>query len=288
MQVRDFLVRAHLSTGFNQNYMQRLVTFLKKTHHLPNQEEMELIISKMSPQKQVRFLTEFYGFESQKRSAENRQFAPFVTIFDDNYPTLLKESNQAPAVLFYRGNLSLTESFSLGVVGARQATSYGKQSLEELLPTVVAAKITTVSGLARGIDGLAHQITLDCGGQTIAVIGTGLDGYYPRQNARLQEMVAQKGLLLSEYGLGTPSLPYHFPQRNRIIAGLSQTLLVVEAQKRSGSLITANMAADDNRTVLAIPGQITTGNSDGCNELILAGAKPILSAKDILEEYQNW
>ena len=286
MKVRDFLIRAHLSAGFNQNYMKRLVEFLQVKKHLPDKEELDLIITKMSAHTKQRFLEEFNGEVSQKRLLANRDFAPIVTIFDENYPQLLKEASQPPAVLFYRGNLDLVNHYCLGVVGARKSTAYGANVLRQLMPDILRDDLTTVSGLAAGIDGLTHQLTLANHGHTIGVIGTGLDRAYPKRKYPLQEEVAQKGLLLTEYGLGDAPKAYHFPARNRIIAGLSQAVLVVEAKKRSGSLITANLALEDNRSVLAVPGSISADNSDGCNELISAGAKPVLSAKDILEEYQ--
>lgn len=141
-----------------------------------------------------------------------------------------------------------------------------------------------MSGLARGVDGAAHRLTLKHAGKAIAVIGNGLDRIYPRENTDLQNMIMHSGLLLTEYPLGTAPLPFHFPERNRIIAGLSTACLVVEARQKSGSLITANIAVQENRNVLAVPGSILQPLSKGCNELIAQGARPALDASDILEE----
>ena len=164
-------------------------------------------------------------------------------------------------------------------------TSYGEGVLRGLLPTMVDHNLTIVSGLAAGVDGLSHQLTLEHHGKTIAVIGCGLDLVYPRQHKKLQQQVMQHGLVLSEYGLGEAPLAFHFPERNRIIAGLSETVLVVEARQRSGSLITANLALDENRNVCAIPGRIDAPYSRGCNDLIKAGATPIHQADDLLAEF---
>lgn len=177
---------------------------------------------------------------------------------------------------------------ALGVVGSRVHSPYAEDSLKLLLPDVINQGIVIVSGLAKGIDSIVHQMTMNCCGKTIAVIGTGLDVVYPRGNVMLQNEVAAKGLLLTEYPLGSQPLKFHFPQRNRIIAGLVQTILVVEARHRSGTLITANVALQENRNVLAIPGKITESLSQGTNELIAAGAKPALCSEDIIEEFSNF
>ncbi len=157
--------------------------------------------------------------------------------------------------------------------------------MTQLLPNVIQQKLILVSGLAKGVDGLSHQLALKHHGKTIAVIGNGLDISYPSCNRALQTQIAHAGLLLSEYPLESRPLKYHFPLRNRIIAGLCQTVLVVEARHHSGSLITANLALQENRNVLALPGRINDIYSTGCNELIAAGAKPVLNSNDILEEF---
>lgn len=150
---------------------------------------------------------------------------------------------------------------------------------------MIQQQLVLVSGLAKGVDGLTHQLALKHHGKTIAVIGNGLDISYPSCNRALQTQIAHAGLLLSEYPLESRPLKYHFPLRNRIIAGLCKTVLVVEARHHSGSLITANLALQENRNVLALPGRINDINSTGCNELIAAGAKPVLNSNDILEEF---
>ena len=171
------------------------------------------------------------------------------------------------------------------MVGARQATSYAERAVKRLLAPLATDPVTIVSGLAKGADGLAHRAALQFHLPTIAVIGTGLDISYPRQHSELQGQIGRTGLVVSEYPLGVGPEPYHFVARNRIIAGLCQTLIVVEAQAHSGSLITANLALQNNRNVLAVPGPIDAPYSVGCNELIVAGAKPVLNSRHIIEEF---
>lgn len=172
---------------------------------------------------------------------------------------------------------------NLAIVGTRTATNYGYQALQHLLPDVVHSGTAVISGLAKGIDTMAHQITLRRGGVPIAVIGTGIDQFYPASNRQLQSQIARSGL---EYAPGCGPYRSHFPARNRIIAGLSSATLVVEAKIKSGSLITANSALQNNREVLTIPGPIFAENSQGTNELLALGAKPVVKSKDILESIQ--
>lgn len=208
----------------------------------------------------------------------------FSTIIDEDYPPSLKEIHSPPVVLFYKGDWKLTKRRRLAIVGSRRASAYGEQVLAVLLPALVAKNVTIVSGLAAGIDQYAHQQTIRLKGDTIAVIGTGLDVYYPSQNQHLQQHMLDKQLVISEYPLGKKPHRSHFPMRNRIIAGLCQGTLVVEAKERSGSLITANLALQENREVFAVPGSILTTASSGTNHLIRAGAKLVMTADDILEE----
>lgn len=216
--------------------------------------------------------------------ARNRGMAR-LTILDPEYPQGLKETYSPPLVLYYRGNLSALLAPGLAVVGARKASDYGRAALTRVLPGVVANQVAIISGLARGIDTLSHQLALCQQGVTIAVIGNGLDLVYPPENRDLQAAVAARGLVLTEYPLGSRPLPHHFPTRNRIIAGLCKTCLVVEGRQKSGSLITASIVLQENRNVCAIPGPITSDLAVGPNELIAAGAKPVMTAGDILEEF---
>ena len=223
--------------------------------------------------------TDFANLELQYR----KEAIHFLMYEDALYPKRLKEIYLPPVVLFYKGRLELFNRLSIGIVGARNHTPYSKEALEYLLPDILERKVSIISGLARGVDSLAHQLTLDLKGETIAVIGNGINICYPKENQSLYDAIGKKGLILSEYPLDSPPLKFHFPYRNRIIAGLSHGLCVIEAKMHSGSLITANVALSENRQVFALPGNITSEYSKGTNELITAGAFPIRNANDILE-----
>lgn len=209
-----------------------------------------------------------------------------LSIEDKNYPIELKNIAQPPLFLYYKGNINLLKSRKLGIVGTRKPTTYGKVSCEKFVRELVENDITTVSGLALGIDSICHKITLQCKGNTIAVVGSGLDIVYPKENKRLWDEIAKNGLLISEYPLKTQPMPYNFPLRNRIIVGLSRGVLVVESRKKGGSLITAEIALDENRDVYAIPGDIFSPCSEGTNKLIEESkGKLVTNAYEILEEY---
>lgn len=210
-------------------------------------------------------------------------------LFSENYPHSLRQIYSPPVVLFYKGNIEdIEKKIWLGVVGARQCTNYGLKAVEEIIPSLLshtAHQVGIVSGLAKGIDTKAHREAINHQGSTIGVIGSGLDVTYPAENKQLQEKMAKEQLILSEYPLGAKPLKFHFPERNRIIAGLSRGVLVIEAKKRSGSLITAYNALDENRDVFAVPGSIFESKRAGCHKLIKLGAVLTQNSKDILEEW---
>lgn len=219
-----------------------------------------------------------------KQLKEDFQRFPTLSIFDKEYPIELKHSYNPPVLLFYQGNIGLLSKPKLAVVGARKCSEIGKQSVRKIV-SELGNHFTIVSGLARGIDTCAHMEALKNKGNTIAVIGTGLDVYYPKENKALQDYMSKNHLVLSEYGPGEQPLKYHFPERNRIISGLCQGVMVVEAKLRSGSLITCERAMEEGRDVFAIPGNILDGKSDGCHHLIQEGAKCITTGFDILSEF---
>lgn len=209
----------------------------------------------------------------------------FITYFDPEYPELLKEIYQPPWVLYGKGNLKLLESrLKLAVVGSRRATEYGRRAVDALFPKLVDKGILFVSGLAKGIDVCAHRTAIKHGGQTIGVIAGGFHHIYPIENKELAHYMMEHHLLVSEYPPHAKPLRWHFPMRNRIISGLCQGTLVVEAQESSGSLITANFAVQEGREVFALPGNIFSSNSAGTNELIQQGAKLVQKSEDILDE----
>lgn len=208
-----------------------------------------------------------------------------VKLKDKNYPCLLKEINDPPAKLYYKGRLPAGEYTAVAVVGSRKYTSYGKQAAEELTGSLARRGIIIVSGLALGIDSLAHQAALETPSITWAVLARGLDGVYPASHYGLAcRILAAGGTVFSEEAIGTPAEPFRFLQRNRLIAGLSQATLVIEAAERSGTLITARFALDYNRSVLAVPQNIYNFTSKGTNRLIAQGARLVLAADDILDE----
>jgi len=208
----------------------------------------------------------------------------------DFYPPFLREIADAPKQLYIRGNVKLlSRDALLAVVGSRKASPAGRRALRYVVQPVVKAGVPLVSGLAFGIDSLAHQLCLDHNTPTIAVLGGGIDNdtIYPRRHIRLAHQIIQHGgAVISEYEPGTPALPHHFLARNRIIAGLSPATLVVQAAERSGSLTTARLALESNRDVLAIPGDVTDPLAAGTNRLIQQGAEPTLSGSDLLDYFQ--
>jgi DNA processing protein len=210
-----------------------------------------------------------------------------LTMFDEQYPYLLKETHQPPWVLYCLGQKELLHTLGVAMVGTRIPTAYGVRVASVLAEELCRASVTVISGMAKGIDSVCHETALKCSGKTIAVMGTGMDVIYPAENRSLFERITKNGLIVTEYPLGTPSHPGLFPQRNRIIAGLSVGTLVVEADARSGSLITADAAMDAGRDVYAVPGPVTSPKSKGTLNLIKQGAKMVTCGSDILEEYES-
>jgi len=207
-----------------------------------------------------------------------------LTCHDPGYPARLKEIYDYPPLLYLRGSLIPEDEWCLAVVGTRRATVYGRQVTEEIVADLARSKITIVSGLAKGIDSVAHHSALEAGGRSIAVFACGLDIAYPSENAELARRIMQQGALISEYPLGTRPRADNFPRRNRIMSGLSLGVLVVEAGETSGAIITAHLAVEQNREVFAIPGSVLSPASRGTNRLIQEGAKLVRDYTDILEE----
>ena len=210
--------------------------------------------------------------------------AELIPITAAEYPPMLREIFDPPIALFARGRTELLDTLMLGVVGTRRPSTYGVVAAERLSADLATAGFTIVSGMARGIDTAAHRATLETGGNTVAVFGCGVDTIYPAENRKLAAVIAEKGLILSEFPLGAPAYPQNFPIRNRIISGMSAGILVVEGAQYSGSSITARLALDQNREVFAVPGNITSKMSWGPNLLIKQGAKLVQEAEDVLAE----
>ncbi|MFZ5908858.1 MAG: DNA-processing protein DprA [Chloroflexota bacterium] len=206
-----------------------------------------------------------------------------LTWQDEAYPQRLREISQPPPVLYLRGELLPEDTWAVAIVGTRRVTPYGRQVTEQIASFLAGNGVTVVSGLARGVDAIAHQAALRAGGRTLAVLGSGVDRIYPPENRALAEQVCERGALLSDYAPGTAPESANFPPRNRIISGLSMAVVVVEAGETSGALITAEFAAEQGREIFAVPGSILAPQSKGANKLIQQGALPLLSASDVMQ-----
>lgn len=207
----------------------------------------------------------------------------WVTVLDDGYPQRLKTIDHPPPVLYYKGNIDCLDGYTFAVVGTRRPSAYGRQVANELVGFLVHNGITVVSGLARGIDSIAHRTAVDSGGCTVAVMGCGVDIIYPPEHRELSNKILQSGAIISDYAPGTQPEGVNFPPRNRIISGLSMACVIIEAGDRSGALITSEFAVNQGREVFAVPGTIYAPQSKGTNRLIRDGAIPLNDFKDILE-----
>ena len=206
-----------------------------------------------------------------------------LTWQDEQYPSRLKEIDQPPPVLYIRGEYLPNDLFAVAIVGTRRVTPYGRQVTEEISSFLAANGITVVSGLARGVDAVAHQTALKSGGRTIGILGSGVDKIYPPEHQKMAEQMMERGAIISDYAPGTPPDASNFPPRNRIISGLSLAVVVVEAGETSGALITAAFAAEQGREIFSVPGSILAPQSKGTNKLIQSGAQPLLSASDLMQ-----
>ncbi len=210
-----------------------------------------------------------------------------LTLDDDAYPAALKEIHDPPFLLYIKGTILPRDSAALGVVGSRRMTHYGREQARKMSFQLAAAGFTIVSGLARGIDTAAHEAALAAEGRTIAVLGSGIGNVYPAENQALADRISENGAVISEFPVLYVPDKQSFPLRNRIVSGLSQGLLVVEAPVRSGSLITANQALEQGRSVFAVPGPVDRPNSEGCHRLIQQGASLVCSAQDVITELDS-
>jgi DNA processing protein len=206
-----------------------------------------------------------------------------ITWMDENYPKRLKEIDQPPPVIYFRGKIESVDDWAVAIVGTRRVTTYGRQITQDTAAYLAGNGITIVSGLARGVDALAHQAALGAGGRTIAVLGSGVDIIYPSEHRKLADAIMEHGAIISDYAPGTPPDGVNFPPRNRIISGLSRATIVIEAGQKSGALITAQFANEQGRDVFAVPGSILSPMSRGTNQLISEGATPLTNPKDVLD-----
>lgn len=237
------------------------------------------------PPKAIRAVKEFNDWQwtSDELDRAEGLGVRIVSYADEQYPSLLREIPDPPVLLYVAGMTSNVEAPTVAIVGTRRPSHYGRAMAEKLAAGLAERGIAVVSGMARGCDSAAHKGSLGSGGFTLAVLGTGVDRVYPGENKKLYDEICEKGMVISEYPLGTPPVATNFPRRNRIISGLSLGVIVVEAPMRSGSLMTARLALEYNRDIFALPGPVTSTKSSGTNKLIRDGAMLIESADDILE-----
>jgi DNA processing protein len=228
-------------------------------------------------------LRESYNPDNDIRKVE-KAGAHIVTWDDPAYPVRLREIPNPPPVLYVRGHFAESDQWALAVVGTRRATTYGKEVACVFATELAAHGVSIVSGLARGIDAIAHQAALEAGGRTIAVLGHGIDVIYPPEHQKLAERIVAQGAIISDYPPGTPPEAVNFPPRNRIISGLSVGVLIIEAPENSGALITADFAAEQGRDVFVVPGSVLSSNATGTNRLLRDGALLALTTQDILEQ----
>ncbi|WP_413627330.1 DNA-processing protein DprA [Fructilactobacillus vespulae] len=287
MDKRNVLLRIKLCPGIGlkgENIIYDWISNHPNSDNLSLEEIQNCIVEclKANHLKYQRFIDNFKSSKLDEEVKINKT-ENWICILDDHYPTQLKEMYLPPIVLFFRGNIDLFFSPAmLGIVGSRKCSQYSITAMKKIVTKTITNRYVIVSGLAAGVDTLGHQIALANNGKTIAVLGTGLNKNYPSSNKWLQRELENDNLIISEYGLNDGPQKHHFVERNRIIAGLSHKLLVVEARMKSGSLITASLALQNDRDVLAIPGSIISGYSAGTNALIAAGAQACLDDKDLL------
>lgn len=256
-----------------------------KVFYSEPEEIVSLTGIKLDTAKKIKSFSNWQKIDDLTNQCEKKQIK-ILTINDESYPQLLKEIYDPPVVLFCKGILLPQDNFGLAVVGSRQLSDYGKRVTEKFAFELASCGITIVSGLARGIDSVAHISALSAQGRTIAVLGSGILKIYPPENKKLSEQIIQRGAILSEFYPETPPKRENFPKRNRIISGMTIGTLVTEATTNSGALITAKLALEQGREVFAVPGNITSKNSEGTNFLIKNGAKLVQKIEDILEEIQ--
>ena len=226
-----------------------------------------------------------YAIADRMIEEMHRNGVEVITILDKDYPPKLKDIYDPPLTLYYKGEKDLLYKENLlAVVGARRVTTYGKNVMQNFIPVFIKSGLLIVSGLARGVDSIGHKMSVESGAKTIAVVANGLDICYPSENAQLQDDIIKNGIVISEYPLGTKPLQYHFPERNRIISGLSKAVFIPEAGDKSGSLITADDAIDQGRDLFVVPGSIFSPQSVGCNKKIKElQATIVLTPEDVTE-----
>ncbi len=283
MENRDVLIFLH-SLYLSDNLMKKLLEFeeLDEILHMSKEDLLEVTGAK---EIQIEKLVQNRNKEYFNKliSDINKHATQVFTIFDEDYPEELRYIEDPPLVIYAKGLKLNLDGVKIGVVGSRKATAYGKYATEKFVEGLAEMGVTIVSGMAQGIDALSHKSALDSSTYSIGVLGTGIDTKFPATNSQLFDRMYEYGTVISEYPIGAAAMPYNFPRRNRIISGLSHGVIVIEAKDRSGSLITARLAAEQGKEVFSVPGNINSLYSEGTNKLIRDGAIPLLDIKDIVD-----
>ena len=284
MSIDVYNIWLSLITGIGPRKQSILINKFESARAVYEASFKQLITAPNLSEANVQAILDSRGLQAAERviEASDKKGIRIITITDTDYPSLLKQIHDPPVILYVKGVLTDDSLKKVGIIGSRHCSEYGRIITLEISKRLSEHKIVTVSGMARGVDSVAHWGAIKAGGYTIAVLGCGVDICYPPENNDLMEQIVCQGCLMSEYPPGTQPVPGNFPARNRIISGLSHVLVVTEAAKRSGTLITVNQALEQGREVMAVPGNINSRLSDGPNELIRDGAGIVTSFQDIL------
>lgn len=284
MNQKRYWVAFNLVKGIGAVRLQALLDYFGDLQTAWQANPMDLVAAGLSARLAQKVYETSKKFDLDAYMAQvETQGIRILTWEDDEYPAHLKEVDQPPPVLYLRGEITTEDSWAVAIVGTRAVTAYGRQVTEEIASVLCRNGVTIVSGLARGVDAVAHSAAIKAGGRTLAVLGSGVDKIYPPEHRGMAERIASQGAVISDYAPGTPPDSSNFPPRNRIISGLSMAVIVIEAAQTSGALITAAFAADQGRDVFAVPGNIFAPQSKGTNRLIFNGAKPLLAVEDVLQ-----
>ncbi len=283
MTEKDFLLALCQCSKLGPSRLKRLRTFFNTWENIWRASPRELQLAKLEPSiiSELILLRKNFDIENFKKSLIEKNIKT-VSLDESDYPPLLQQIYLPPLLLYYQGSLDFFNQPSIAIVGTRQPSYYGKQVTKYLVQELSRFGFIIVSGLATGVDEIAHTVTLQKQGKTVAVLGSGLNNIYPSQNKLLAERIIKHGCLISEFSPNTLPLRSNFPKRNRLIAGLAQATLVIEASEKSGGLVTAHYALQENREVMAVPGSIFSPQSIGTNNLLKKGATLITNLSDIL------
>ncbi len=283
---KEQLINLAAIPGIGATRIRALVAHFKSTENIFNASAKQLTAVEGIEMKTAKCIKDYLDFEygAQQLNKTKQAGIDIIDFWDERYPENLKRIYDPPAILFVKGILSKQDKYAISIVGTRLPSSYGKVIAEKFAKELAQKGLVIVSGLARGIDTIGHWAAVQSGGRTIAVLGSGLDHIYPGENNKLAEKIVEQGALISEFPMGTEPDAVNFPRRNRIISGLTLGTIVVEAGLKSGALLTANYALEQNREIFAVPGNINSPKSMGTNQIIKDGAKLITDSNDVIVE----